>query len=360
VNLMPLPTSVQPGTGSLRIDSAFSVALTGRTERRLERGVERFLQHLARQTALPISLKPSKSAQATLVIHTDHASKEIQELGEDESYVLEVTSTGAKLTAPTPLGTLHGLQTFLQLVDVSSDGFAAPAATIQDKPRFPWRGLLIDSSRHFTPLEVIRRNLDGMEAVKLNVFHWHLSDNQGFRVESRKAPKLHGLGSGGQFYTQGEIRDVIAYARDRGIRVVPEFDMPGHSTSFFAGYPEIASGPGPYALDRKWGVLDPAMNPTEERRANGTIARVFDHLKPRVVHVRDERERIAKGFAPTIADKEIAKTIGARLQAKPLAFAMDESRDLLLMIRRGGQTQHPSRQSDQLVSVHGRKARQHA
>jgi len=100
------------------------------------------------------------------MIHTEHSSKEIQEVGEDESYVLEVSATRAKLTAPTPLGTMHGLQTFLQLVNVSPDGFAAPAVTIHDQPRFPWRGLMIDSARHFIPLDVIRRNLDAMEAIK--------------------------------------------------------------------------------------------------------------------------------------------------------------------------------------------------
>jgi hexosaminidase len=255
---------VQAGTGSLRLDSSFSVALTGYTEPRLERGVERFLEQLARQTAISVDSKPAKSGQATLLIRTDHASKEIQEVGEDESYSLEVTPAGAKLAAPTPLGTLHGLQTFLQLVDVSSDGFAAPAVTIQDRPRFPWRGLMIDSARHFIPLGVIRRNLDGMEALKMDVFHWHLSDNQGFRVESKRFPRLQELGSDGLYYTQVDIRDVIAYARDRGIRVVPEFDMPGHSTSWFVGYPELASAPGPYETERRWGVFDAAMDPTKE------------------------------------------------------------------------------------------------
>src|SRR5690348_1694417 len=281
LNLMPMPANVQAGPGSLSIESGFSVALTGYTEPRLDRGVERFLGQLKRQTALLVNLKPAKSAQATLVIHTDHPSKEVQEVGEDESYTLEVTSAGAKLTAPTPLGTLHGLQTFLQLVDISSDGFAVPAVNIQDKPRFPWRGLLIDSARHFTPLEVIRRNLDGMEAVKLNVFHWHLTDNQGFRVESKKFPKLHESGSNGQYYTQEEIRDVIAYARDRGIRVVPEFEMPGHSTAIFVGYPEIASTPGPFKIDEEWGVMDPAIDPTKEQTYKfldqliGEMARLF-------------------------------------------------------------------------------------
>jgi len=101
--------------------------------------------------------------------------------------------------------------------------------------------------------------------VKLNVFHWHLSENQGFRVESKKFPKLQELGSDGMFYTQDEVRGLIEYARDRGIRVVPEFDMPGHSTAWFVGYPELASAPGPYLIERKWGVFDPAMNPTDEK-----------------------------------------------------------------------------------------------
>ena len=266
LNLMPWPASVQPGSGGiLRIDGTFTVALSGYAEPRLERAVERFLHELTLQTALPIALKPVKGAKATLEIQTGHASKETQELGEDESYMLEVTANGAKLTAATPLGTMHGLQTFLQLVDVSPSGFAAPLVVIQDKSRFPWRGLMLDSARHFIPLDVIKRNLDGMEAVKMNVFHWHLSENQGFRVESRKFPKLHQMGSDGLYYTQDEIREVIAYARDRGIRVVPEFDMPGHSTAWFVGHPELASGKGPYEIERRWGVFDPAMDPTNEK-----------------------------------------------------------------------------------------------
>jgi len=284
LHLMPLPAGAQSGAGSLEVDSSFSVAFAGHTEPRLERSGERFLLQLARQTGLPLALKPAKTARATLVIQADHASKEIQEVGEDESYVLEVTATGAKLTAPTTLGAMHGLQTFLQLVDVSPGGFATPAVTIHDQPRFPWRGLMIDSARHFIPLDIIRRNIDGMEAVKMNVFHWHLSENQGFRVESKKFPKLHELGSDALYYTQDEIRDLIAYARDRGIRVVPEFDMPGHSTAWFVGHPELASGKGPYEIERKWGVFDPAMDPTNEKVYKflddliGEMARIFpDH-----------------------------------------------------------------------------------
>ncbi|MGB9463846.1 MAG: family 20 glycosylhydrolase, partial [Candidatus Acidiferrum sp.] len=263
--LMPVPSSVQIGAGRLLVNSSFSVGLTGYTEPRLDRAVKRFLRQLSRQMAIPLSEEPRANSKAALLIHTDHASKEIQEVGEDESYILEVSANGAKLTAPTPLGVLRGLQTFLQLVDVSPDGFAAPAVIINDTPRFPWRGLMIDSARHFVPLDVLKRNIDGLEAVKMNVFHWHLSENQGFRVESKKFPKLHEMGSDGLYYNQDEIHNLIEYARDRGIRVVPEFDVPGHSTAWFVGYPELASGPGPYEIERKWGVFDPAFDPTNER-----------------------------------------------------------------------------------------------
>src|SRR5262249_33035526 len=175
---------------------------------------------------------------------------------ENESYSLNATDKQAVLTAPTVVGAIRGLETLLQLIEGDSQGYFIPAVDIQDKPRFPWRGLLIDSCRHFQPLEVIKRELDGMAAVKLNVLHWHLSEDQGFRVESRKYPKLYQMGSDGLYYTQEQIRDVIAYATERGIRVVPEFDMPGHSTSWLVGYPELGSAPGPYQIERKWGVFD--------------------------------------------------------------------------------------------------------
>ena len=265
LNLMPQPASVQLGSGELIVTPNFSVAVTGRTEVRLQHAVDIFVADLQRQTGmLPTKSGVADASKATLLIHVENSTKEVQELGEDESYSLEVTSNSAKLNAATALGAMRGLQTLLQLVHVSPQGFAVPALTIKDQPRFPWRGLLFDVGRHFIPPDVLRRNLDGMAAVKLNVFHWHLSDNQGFRVESKKFPKLQQLGSDGLYYTQDEIRELIAYARDRGIRIVPEFDMPGHSTSWFVGYPDLASAPGPYSIERHWGVFDPAMDPTEE------------------------------------------------------------------------------------------------
>ncbi|HEY8670522.1 MAG TPA: family 20 glycosylhydrolase, partial [Terriglobales bacterium] len=266
--LMPIPASVTPGADSapMLIPSSFAVSIHGPADPRLRTAVDIFLNDLRRHTgSLPLDFSVADNPDsAQLRIFNEHPSQAIQELGEDESYKLEVTSAGAELRASTTLGIMRGLQTFLQLVHVTPEGFAVSAVVIQDKPRFPWRGLMIDSGRHFMPVDVIKRNLDGMAAVKLNVFHWHLSENQGFRVESKRFPKLQTMGSDGLYYTQEEVHDVIAYARDRGIRVVPEFDMPGHATAWFVGYPELASAPGPYSIERKWGVFDPAMDPTRE------------------------------------------------------------------------------------------------
>ena len=261
--IMPLPAHAVQGSGSLSINSGLQVQLEGYTEPRLERARDRFLAHLGAETGiLPVPTQPGD--RPTLLIKTNGPSAPIQQLGEDESYHLEVSPAGAVLSAPNPLGVLHGLQTFLQLVHTTPQGFAVDAVTIDDQPRFPWRGLMLDVGRHFMPLDIVRQTIDGMEAVKLNVFHWHLSENQGFRVESKTYPLLQEKGSDGLYYTQDEIRGIIAYARDRGIRVVPEFDMPGHATAWFVGYPDLASGKGPYQIERQWGVFDPAMDPTRE------------------------------------------------------------------------------------------------
>ena len=260
---MPLPASATPGQGEFVIDGQFGVAFDGFTEPRLNRARERFLDTLTRETGMPFS-RVGVDDTAHFKVHTGGPSKVIQQLGEDESYQLTVSPDGVRLAAASPLGVMHGLQTFLQLVRETPHGFTVPAVTIDDKPRFPWRGLMIDVGRHFIPIPVIERNLDAMEAVKLNVFHWHLSDDQGFRVESKVFPLLQKKSSDGLYYTQDQVRQVIEYARDRGIRVIPEFDMPAHATAWFAAYPQLASGKGPYQIARQWGVLDPAMDPTRD------------------------------------------------------------------------------------------------
>ena len=264
LDLMPVPRSVTLGDGRLRIDSSFSFAFTPEGDGRLTRAVTRAMGRLGRRTALTLSNVPADDLTARLVIAALEPGQPVQTETEDESYTLHITTERATLGAATVVGVLRGLETLLQLVAADSVGFYLPALHIEDAPRFPWRGLLVDAGRHFEPVEVIERTLDGMAAVKLNVLHWHLSDDQGFRVQSLRYPLLQGKGSDGLYYTQVQVREVVAYARDRGIRVVPEFDVPGHASSWFVGYPRYASGPGPYAIQRTWGVFDPTFDPTRE------------------------------------------------------------------------------------------------
>ena len=259
-SLMPLPAQMDLNSGALTIDGTFGATATGVRDTRLDAAMRRLSDRLSRQTGIPF-LGP---AAATLKIDCAARGADYPTLGEDESYTLDVTPQGATLNAATVDGALRGIETFAQLVAPAEKGFAAPAVHIEDRPRFPWRGLMIDSSRHWMPLPVILRNIDAMAAVKLNVFHWHLSDDQGFRVESKKFPSLQAKGSDGHYYTQAELRQVIAYARERGIRVVPEFDIPGHTLAWLAGVPSIASTTGPFQIGRTFGGFDPIMDPTKE------------------------------------------------------------------------------------------------
>ena len=261
--LMPEPTSLSLQPGSFQIDTSMTVGFTGTHDDLLEQATTRALTRLEDATGVELN-KSFGSGTATFEIKVDRAAEEVQSLDEDESYTLAIRPGYITLNAPTDLGAMHGLQTLLQLVQHQSGANILPAVTISDAPRFRWRGLMIDCGRHFEPVPVILRTLDGMEAVKLNVFHWHLTEDQGFRIESLRFPELQKMGSDGLFYTQAQVREVIAYAHARGIRVVPEFDMPGHTTSWFVGYPDLASGPGPYTVQRRFGIHDAAIDPTRE------------------------------------------------------------------------------------------------
>ncbi len=282
-DLMPAPEKAVPADGQFRVTEALTIGGDGPAGERAFKAAARFMTRLAGRTGLFLKqdflADRLSGAQASMAFRYDRAGR--LEPGEDESYTLTLTPGKVSLVAPTDIGVIRGFETLLQLLDEDGQGYFFGACEIRDRPRFTWRGLLIDSGRHFMPVDVIKRNLDGLAAVKMNVLHWHLTEDQGFRVESRVFPRLHKLGSDGLFYTQEEIRDVIAYAGDRGIRVVPEFDIPGHSTSWFVAYPEYASAPGPYRIERSFGVFGPAFNPADERiygffdKFLGEMARLF-------------------------------------------------------------------------------------
>lgn len=253
-SLMPLPAKLTLGQGTLPVKENFRIAFTAYKEPRLEAAAARLVTLIARKTGIPI--RPS--GPAVLEVRCAGPGDAA------EAYRLSVTPAGARIEAAEPPGVLRAFATFSQLVELGREGFGVPAVEIDDRPRFPWRGLLLDPARHWMPVETVKRTLDGMAAVKLNILHLHLADDQGFRVESRRYPKLHELGSDGLYYTQDQVREIVAYARDRAIQIVPEFDMPAHAGSWFVGYPELASLPGPYAIERFHGKFDPILDPTRE------------------------------------------------------------------------------------------------
>ncbi|HET7746621.1 MAG TPA: family 20 glycosylhydrolase, partial [Vicinamibacteria bacterium] len=262
-DLMPAPASLEWRTGRLDLRGAVRLASTGAADPRVGAALERAARRLSRLSGVRATAV-GRAEGAAVVVSAAAASAPIPQLGEDESYTLEVDARQARIAAPTTRGALHGLETLLQLAREEQGRAHVPAVRIEDRPRFPWRGLMIDPCRRWQPVEVVRRTLDAMAAVKMNVLHWHLSEDQGFRIESRVYPLLHQKASDGLFYTQEQAKEVIAYAAERGIRVVPEFDVPGHSTSWLVAYPELGSAPGPFELERRWGIFDNNLDPSKD------------------------------------------------------------------------------------------------
>ena len=181
-------------------------------------------------------------------------------LHDAEGYRLRIGADGINLEAPHWRGIAHGLTTLGQLIE----GDTLPLGEIEDAPRFEWRGLKLDCVRHFIKPATVRRILDGMAEAKMNVLHWGLSNYQGFRLESERFPRLHTKASNGQFYTKAQARDLIDHAVRLGIRVVPEFNMPGHSTAFLVAYPELAAHEAPAEPYGQYSIINDVMDPTKE------------------------------------------------------------------------------------------------
>ncbi|RAK65228.1 beta-N-acetylhexosaminidase [Hymenobacter edaphi] len=253
--LIPVPAEVRWGQKSCPLP--LRPQLTGPASPAVQAAVERTLARLI----------PSARARTATgrPLQINYGRLGSPEAFDSEQYSLRVTPAGVTIDAPTSLGVLRALATLEQLPQRQDKLSVLPEVEIRDQPRFVWRGLLIDAARHFMPVAVIKRNLDGMAAVKLNVLHWHLSDDQAFRVESKVFPRLHRAGNTTPgFYTAAQIKDVLAYAAARGIRVVPEFDMPGHTTAWQVAYPRLASLDTIYPPYQSWRLGHIALDPTRE------------------------------------------------------------------------------------------------
>jgi len=268
-NLMPWPKDIQQTDTNFNINSHVTIALVGNdSQGRVYTATVNFLRHLSNKTGVFLDhgfpIEKNDKQAASIEITFDTVSN--LSINTDESYNLNVTSDKITIKSKTDVGSLRGLATLLQLVTNNASTYYVPGVVINDAPRFVWRGLMIDVARHFQPIDVLKRNLDAMAFVKMNVFHWHLTDDQGFRVEVKSHPQLHKNGSDGLYYTQEQIKDVVTYASNLGIRVVPEFDVPGHATSWLTVYPEIGSKENTtYEIERNSGIFDPTLDPTNPK-----------------------------------------------------------------------------------------------
>jgi len=286
--LMPYPQTVERQQGQLVLGETINFAVEGKKSAATNMLIKELSKRIQQQTGETVRLKKTTVAKAQLLISVDDVQPMSNHIADwNESYQLNISAAKIELTASQLMGAQRGLETLLQLIGTEPK-ITLPLVSINDHPRFKWRGLLLDTSRHFFSIATIKRQIDAMAAAKYNIFHWHLTDDQGWRLESKKYPNLHKLASDGEYYTRKQIRDVVAYARERGIQVLPEIDMPGHASAIAVAYPELMSAPGPYAMEYRWGVHKPTLNPANEKVyafADAIIEEVTELFPFEYVHI---------------------------------------------------------------------------
>lgn len=281
LSLMPCPYDISVAQGRFTFNQNVDVYFKGMSQRRKQFSIARFNKAIKGVSRIEFNglneVRTKDDANITILVTPNISSQQhfppiyqIPSLADDESYQLTINKGKISILASSDFGAMHALTTLVQII--TNEGIQGenkndkkkilklPLVNVIDKPRFKWRGLLIDSVRHFIPLEDIKRQLDGLAAAKLNVFHWHLTDDQGWRIESKRYPKLHKMASDKLFYTQEEVKDLVEYASLLGIRIIPEFDIPGHASAIAVAYPELITTKKSYQMERQWGVFEPLLD----------------------------------------------------------------------------------------------------
>jgi hexosaminidase len=321
-NLVPLPQKLVERDGELSLGPDTRIATSG-SNPVVDQVALALAQRLRTVTgfAIPVDAAPP----ATIELAVDPS------VTADEGYSLDVDGTRIHIAARQAEGIFYGIQTLLQLLPaaVESPGPASgvtwtvPEVQIDDAPRFPYRGMHLDVSRHFFPVDFVKRYVDLAARYKINTLHWHLTDDQGWRIEIKKYPKLTEIGSQraetvvglpgpnatydgmpyGGFYTQDEIRDVVAYAGARFVRVLPEIEMPGHCLAALASYPEYACTPGPFATATSWGVFDDVYCPSDAtfQFLNDVLGEVMTLFPDPHLHVGGDEVPLTRWNASPVA-----------------------------------------------------------
>ena len=281
--IIPRPLRLVPGAGSFDLTGATTIVAAAE----VEQAASALAARLRSATGFPLPVRRSTAGQDVILLRLN------SDIPHEEGYGLTVSPDGVAIRAKSAAGLFRGTQSLLQLFGRSpfasagsgTSAWTLPAVVIDDHPRFVWRDLMLDTGRHFMPVPFIKRLLDLMALYKLNVFHWHLTEDHGWRLEIRKYPRLTEVGAWrretlighldkpphrydgvhyGGFYSQDEVREIVAYAAARHITVVPEIDMPGHMQAAIAAYPELGNLDEPIAVACKWGISEHVLNVREQ------------------------------------------------------------------------------------------------
>ena len=309
MSLIPIPATLTPRSGSFALGATTAI-VAGND---LRTHAELLRDQLRPATGLPLAIAPSGTG-SRIALALDPA---LARLG-DEGYRLTVNADEVAIRAAKPIGIRRGSQTLRQLLPpevfrrapIGGGSWSIPAVEIEDRPRFGWRGSHLDVGRHFMPKEFVLKHIDLLALHKFNVFHWHLTEDQGWRIEIKKYPKLTTVGafrkdsmtaprtrdpalrkfSGrphGGFYTQDDVREVVRYAAERGVAVVPEIEMPGHAMAAIAAYPELGNTGEPIEVLTTWGITDHVLGVTDNvlRFFEDVLDEVLGLFPSKFIHV---------------------------------------------------------------------------
>jgi hexosaminidase len=302
-SVIPRPAKLEVKSGVFTLSPRTTFAVDSKYAESLAVG-EELAARLKQATGYAVGpAKSGKGGRGTIVLRTND---KLSRLGE-EGYTLSVSKNSATIEAFKPAGLFYGVQTLYQLLPPQIEkpetttgiSWTIPCLKIEDQPRFRWRGVHLDVGRHYYPKEFILKYLDIMAAYKMNTFHWHLTEDQGWRIEIKKYPRLTEVGAWrretmydgkphGGFYTQEEIREVVAHAKSRFITVVPEIEMPGHCQSALAAYPELSCSGGPFKVGTEWGVIHDVYCAGKEETfefLQNVLTEVFDLFPGEFVHI---------------------------------------------------------------------------
>ncbi len=296
MDLVPLPEQIERGTGVFRLDADTALVVTSTSQEArwaaelLDQVLAGGMPTRARQTDFP----PRAGHVITFADGGDPALA-------PEGYELRITPEGVRLLAPEPLGLLRGVQTLRQLLPADFESgtrpvteVTLPAVRIADRPRYRWRGMLLDCCRHFMDVDFVKRYIDLLAYHRMSVLHWHLTEDQGWRIQIDRYPKLTEVGAWrgpdryGGFYSKQQVREVLEHARRRGITVVPEIELPGHSSAALAAYPNLGCSGGPYEVETRWGVFPDvycAGNDETFAFLEGVLEEVIDLFPGTYIHI---------------------------------------------------------------------------